>query len=145
MIEEGYDLTIRVDPKAGDGLVGRPLHRDRLVVVAAPDMAVPTDGIVPAVLRGGDPASNWTIDTIAGEHIRDRSPAAAVVDSNDPGCGAAWGRGGADAVVSGQLRHRAGQPIAGGDVAASRIVLWALYPTRPMLNARVSGFLEFLR
>lgn len=54
MIEEGYDLTIRVDPKAGDGLVGRPLHHDRLVVVAAPDMAVPTDGIVPAVLRGGD-------------------------------------------------------------------------------------------
>ncbi|RZL76086.1 MAG: LysR family transcriptional regulator, partial [Sphingomonas sp.] len=32
-----------------------------------------------------------------------------------------------------------------GDVAGSDISLWALYPSRRLLSARVSAFLEFLR
>ncbi|WP_263282689.1 LysR substrate-binding domain-containing protein [Sphingomonas nostoxanthinifaciens] len=41
-------------------------------------------------------------------------------------------------IASGRLVHR-------GDVAGSDIALWALYPTRRLLNARVSAFLELLR
>lgn len=39
MIEEGYDLVIRVNPAADDALVGRPFLHDRLVVIAAPDLS----------------------------------------------------------------------------------------------------------
>ncbi|XXZ23177.1 LysR substrate-binding domain-containing protein [Sorangium sp. So ce307] len=35
MIEEGYDLVIRVNPAPDESLVGRILLRDRLVVVAS--------------------------------------------------------------------------------------------------------------
>ena len=36
MVEEGYDLVIRVNPEPDANLVGRIFLRDRLVVVASP-------------------------------------------------------------------------------------------------------------
>jgi DNA-binding transcriptional LysR family regulator len=38
-----------------------------------------------------------------------------------------------------------GRLLCWGDVVGSDIGLWALYPTRRLLNARVSAFLNFLR
>ena len=146
MIEEGYDLVIRVDPETDEGLVGRPFLHDRLVVVAAAEMAVPTDGTVPAVVRGGDPTSNWTIDTAAGEHTITIDPVlrlSSLVMIRDA---VRLGAGAARLPLSLVSRDIArGRLIAWGDVAASNIALWALYPTRRLLNARVSAFLEFLR
>lgn len=52
MVEEGYDLVIRVNPDPDERLVGRVLVRDRLVAVAHPDMPVPKMGeTAPAVFR----------------------------------------------------------------------------------------------
>ncbi|WP_420144588.1 LysR substrate-binding domain-containing protein [Sphingobium sp.] len=39
----------------------------------------------------------------------------------------------------------AGRLASWGDVAGSGIALWALYPTRRLLNARASAFLDHLR
>jgi DNA-binding transcriptional LysR family regulator len=53
MVEEGYDLVIRVGPDPDESLVGRIFLRDRLVVVASPHLKRPTDKLaVPAVVRG---------------------------------------------------------------------------------------------
>lgn len=53
MIEEGYDLVIRVNPRLDESLVGRAFLHDRQVVVAAPSVARPADGeAVPAIVRG---------------------------------------------------------------------------------------------
>ncbi|HWT46302.1 MAG TPA: LysR substrate-binding domain-containing protein, partial [Vicinamibacterales bacterium] len=41
MVEEGYDLVIRVNPDPDETLVGRIFLRDRLVVVASPALARP--------------------------------------------------------------------------------------------------------
>src|SRR3954454_18877330 len=63
MIEEGYDLVIRVNPDPDESLVGRIFLRDRLAVVASPGLRRPaSDLAVPAVVRGAsDMTSVWDI------------------------------------------------------------------------------------
>lgn len=146
MIEEGYDLVIRVDPTPDDTLVGRPFLHDRLVVVASPDMARPAGDTVPAVVRGRDPARGWTLDAPDGERAIAIDPvlrlSSLVMIRDAVRCGA----GAARLPLSLVSRDIAkGRLMWWGDVAASDIALWALYPTRRLLNARVSAFLDFLR
>ena len=68
MVEEGYDLVIRVNPDPDESLVGRVFLRDRLVVVASPALVRPADGsAVPAVVRGaGDRTATWDVTTPGG-------------------------------------------------------------------------------
>src|ERR1700704_1650207 len=63
MIDEGYDLVIRVNPDPDESLVGRIFLRDRLVVVASPDLTRPKPNVaVPAVVRGAsDLTSAWEV------------------------------------------------------------------------------------
>src|SRR5262249_52738925 len=65
MIDEGYDLVIRVNPDPDETLVGRILMRDRLVVVASPAQHRPKGEIaVPTVVRGtSDLSSTWDVTT----------------------------------------------------------------------------------
>ena len=146
MIEEGYDLVIRVDPAVDDALVGRPFLYDRLVVVAAPDMARPAVGIVPAIVRGDDAAQQWTLtdregtSMVAVDPLLRLSSLVMIRDAVRAGAGAArlpLSLVNRD-ITSGRLAHW-------GDVAGSDIALWALYPSRRLLNARVSAFLDLLR
>lgn len=67
MIEEGYDLVIRVNPDPDESLVGRVFLRDWLVVVASPDLPRPTDGLAaPGVARGVGEARTWQVKTAGG-------------------------------------------------------------------------------
>src|SRR5215831_4041496 len=63
MIEEGYDLVIRVNPDPDESLVRRILMRDRLVVVASPALRrAKGDLAVATVVRGaGDLSSVWDV------------------------------------------------------------------------------------
>lgn len=146
MIEEGYDLVIRVNPAADDTLVGRPFLHDRLVVVSAPDLALPATGAVRAVVRGGDTVSSWTIDTADGQRAIAIDPAlrlSSLVMIRDA---VRLGAGVAQLPLSLVSRDIAGRRlVAWGDVPNSHIALWALYPSRRLLSARVSAFLTFLR
>lgn len=146
MIEEGYDLVIRVDPAADDALVGRPFLHDRLVVVTSAQLALPEGGAVPAVVRGGDPARNWTVtDTdgareIAIDPVLRLSSLVMIRDAVRAGGGAAR------LPLSLVSRDIAAKRLTWwGDVAGSDIALWALYPSRRLLSARVSAFLDVLR
>ena len=62
---------------------------------------------------------------------------------------AAWVRAGVGAarlpasLVSHDLA--AGKLVHWGDVGGPEIVLWTLYPSRRLLSARVSAFLDFLK
>ena len=148
LVDEGYDLVIRVNPDPDEGLVGRVFLRDRLVVVAHPDLARP-DGktSVPAVVRGaGERFETWKVKTpaaesaIAVETVLRLSSLFMVRDAVRLGVGAARLP---LSLVSHDLD--AGTLVAWGDIDGPEIALWALYPSRRLLSARVSAFLGFLR
>lgn len=148
MIEEGYDLVIRVNPDPDETLVGRVLMHDRLVVVASPalkrskgDLAVPT------VVRGAnDLGSVWDV-TVRNRKVQIRtnpilslSSLIMVRDAVRAGVGAARLP---LSLVSHDLR--AGKLVHWGDADGPPVALWALYPSRRLLSARVSAFLDLLK
>ncbi|MCJ2085347.1 LysR substrate-binding domain-containing protein [Methylobacterium sp. E-005] len=147
MIEEGYDLVIRVNPKTNEGLVGRAFLRDRLVVAASPRLVRPNDGeTVRAVMRGAGGGNGWTVikdggrSHIAFEPILRLSSPIMVRDAVRAGVGAAalpYSLISQD-IAAGNLTHW-------GDVDLPPTALWTLYPTRRLLSARVSAFLDHLR
>lgn len=146
MIEEAYDLAIRVNPAPDDVLVGRAFLHDRLVIVSAPEHPWSTDRPVSAVVRGQDSTRNWAVATAAGSEtiaidpLFRMSSMIMIRDAVRAGAGAArlpLSLVSGD-ISSGRLVHR-------GDVEGSEITLWALYPSRRLLNARVGAVLEHLR
>lgn len=149
MVEEGYDLVIRVNPNPDESLVGRIFLRDRLVVVASPRLARPTDNsAVPAVVsRVGDQIAAWDVmlttgrsSSIAIDPVLRLSSLIMMRDAVRVGAGA--GRLPVSLVshdlAAGTLAHW-------GDVEGPDIILWALYPSRRLLSARVSAFLDHLK
>jgi DNA-binding transcriptional LysR family regulator len=148
MIEEGYDLVIRVNPDPDESLVGRIFLRDRLVVVASPNLRRPTgDLAVPAVVRGAsDLPPVWDVtapggsSTIAVDPVLRLSSLMMVRDAVRAGVGAARLP---VSLVSYDLA--AGKLVHWGDIDGPEITLWALYPSRRLLSARVSAFLDCLK
>ena len=148
MIEEGYDLVIRVNPDPDESLIGRVFLRDRLVVVAWPGLARPKGkSSVPAVLRGGnDPIGAWDVrgpkgkSRIAIEPVAYLSSLIMVRDTVRLGVGAA-------SLPLSLVSHdiAAGRLAHWGDVDGPEIALWALYPSRRLLSPRVSAFLDHIK
>ena len=150
MVEEGYDLVIRVNPDPDESLFGRIFLRDRLVVVARPQLSRAAGGAhVPAVVRGSgddDQAVVWELMGPAGKKrltvqpVLHLSSMFMVRDAVLAGVGAARLPA---SLVAGDLA--AGTLVHWGDVAAPETALWALYPSRRLLSARVSAFLDLLK
>ncbi|MET3665104.1 LysR family transcriptional regulator [Caulobacter sp. 1776] len=148
MVEEGYDLVIRVNPDPDETLVGRAFLRDRLVVVADPKLARPRNGsAAPAVVRGAAAGPQvWAMtdakgrSTVVADPILSLSSLIMVRDAVRAGVGVARlpvSLVGPD-LAAGHLAHW-------GDVEGPEIALWALYPSRRLLSARVSAFLDHLK
>ncbi|RWX81056.1 LysR family transcriptional regulator [Neorhizobium lilium] len=147
MIEEGYDLAIRVNPDPDESLVGRAFLHDRLVVVASPDLLRPAaDHSAPGVVRGAGNRQTWNVMTSTGPATISVNPILAlssmimVRDAVRAGVGAARLP---ISLVSHDLAD--GTLVHWGDVEGADIALWALYPSRRLLSARVSAFLDFLK
>ena len=148
MVEEGYDLVIRVNPDPDESLVGRILLRDRLVVVASPGLTRPADdSAVPAVVRfGSEQPATWHVSTPAGRSsiaiapILFLSSLIMVRDAVRAGVGA--GRIPVSLVAN---DIAAGTLVHWGDVDGIDIALWTLYPSRRLLSARVSAFVDYLK
>jgi DNA-binding transcriptional LysR family regulator len=147
MIEEGFDLVIRVNPDLDESLVGRAFLRDRLVVCASPGLARPNGTeAVPAVVRVAGDRQAWRVRTegrvtaILIKPVLELSSLIMVRDAVRAGAGA--GRL-PISLVSHDLAD--GTLIHWGDVDAPEIALWTLYPTRRLLSARVAAFLDHLK
>ncbi|GGX99533.1 LysR family transcriptional regulator [Massilia dura] len=148
MVEEGYDLVIRVNPRPDESLVGRVFLRDRLVVVASPAVVRPADDSpVPAVVRGtpGGVAA-WEVVTPAGRSRITADPVLCLSSLVMVRDAVRAGVGVACLPISLASRDLAdGTLVHWGDIEEPPVELWALYPSRRLLSARVSAFLEFLR
>lgn len=148
MVEEAVDLVIRVNPDPDASLIGRVFLRDRLVMVASPALARPAPGMaVPAVVRSGAAGNaTWNLTTTTGAARIDIDPVLRlsslimVRDAARLGAGAALLP---VSLVSGDLAS--GALVHWGDVDGPEIALWALYPSRRLLSARVSAFLAYLK
>ena len=147
MIEEGYDLVIRVNPDPDETLVGRAFLRDRLVVVASPDLPRPLgDEAVRAVVRGSGAPSSWLVRTSIGQATIAVDPvlslASLIMVRDAVLAGVGVGRLPVS-LVSHDLAG--GALVHWGDADVPDIVLWILYPTRRLLSTRVSAFLDHLK
>lgn len=147
MIEEGYDLVIRVNPDRDEQLIGRVLLRDHLVAVASPTLRKPPKGAaVPAIVRASSGLTRWDLLTKQGARAMEIDPVlrlASLVmirDAARSGIGAAVLP---FSLVAGDLQ--AGRLVHWGEMRLPPIEIWALYPSRRLLSARVSAFLEFLK
>ena len=148
MIEEGFDLVIRVNPNPDETLVGRAFLRDRMVVVASPELTRPADGTpVAAVVRGmASGPETWKVTNAIGrstlmiEPVLGLSSMIMVRDAVRAGAAVACLPVSlvSHDLAEGRLKHW-------GDVEGPEIALWALYPSRRLLSARVSAFLDHLK
>jgi DNA-binding transcriptional LysR family regulator len=147
MVEEGYDLVIRVNPDPNEHLIGRILLRDRLVAVASPELQRPAADLpAPAVVRMSSNQSGWDLATREGDVHVSIDPILRlgslimIRDAVRTGVGAALLP---LSLVANDLRS--GTLVHWGDGKGPPIEIWALYPSRRLLSARVLAFLEFLK
>jgi DNA-binding transcriptional LysR family regulator len=146
MVEEGYDLVIRVNPAPDENLIGRVFLRDRLVVVASPSI-MRTGSAVPPVIRGTRSGRlAWNVLTPAGKAVIDVAPVLSLASLFIVRDAVRLGVGAAQLPLS-LVSHdlAAGTLASWGDMDAPEIALWALYPSRRLLSARVSAFLDYLK
>lgn len=147
MVEEGYDLVIRVNPDPDESLVGRILMRDRLVVVAPPGLAFPDPGDpVRSVGRHLGEPGDWSVRRPEGGATIRTHPSLALSSLVMVRDAVRAGTGVAKLPISLVMKDlAAGRLSQWGEVEGSEVALWALYPSRRLLSARVSAFLDFLR
>lgn len=147
MVEEGFDLVIRVNPETDESLVGRIFLRDRLVVVARPGLGRPAGNrSVSAVVRGLGGGDAWHVKAAGGrsrisfEPVLRLSSLIMVRDAVRAGAGVGCLP---ISLVSHDLAG--GTLVHWGDVDGPDIALWTLYPSRRLLSVRVSAFLDHLK
>ncbi|ESQ92857.1 hypothetical protein ABENE_07070 [Asticcacaulis benevestitus DSM 16100 = ATCC BAA-896] len=148
MIEEAYDLVIRVNPEPDVNLVGRAFLHDRLIVVASPVMVRPPDDtLVPVVVRGMIGRSEtWEVTTSSGASKLPVNPVLGLSSLVMVRDAVRTGIGAARLPLSLAISDLAsGKLVHWGDVEGPDTAIWALYPTRRLLSARVSAFLEYLK
>ncbi len=115
-----------------------------MVVVASPGLARPAPGChAPAVVRVAEERAVWPLaegPSLTVMPVLVLSSLVMIRDAVRTGIGAAR-------LPVSLVAHdlAAGRLVAWGDVAGSDIALWALYPSRRLLSARVSAFLDHLR
>jgi len=148
MVEEGYDVVIRVNPAPDERLIGRIFLRDRVIVVASPDLLRPTGAqAAPAVTRGTRrERAPWQVRSPAGLSTIDVEPKLSLASLFMVRDAVRLGVGAAQmplSLVSHDLAR--GDLVSWGDVDAPETALWALYPSRRLLSARVSAFLTYLK
>jgi DNA-binding transcriptional LysR family regulator len=147
LVDEQFDVAIRPNPRADSALVGRCFAKDRMVVVAAPTVAMPRPGKTPvrvpavvSVFREGDcwsiGGSGLVVEPVPVLRLssmlmlRDAALAGAGVTLIPQSIAAAQ-------IASGKL-------VEWGTVGAKDVELWVLHTSRRLASPKVKAFVDFM-
>lgn len=146
LVEEQFDVAIRINPSPDSRLVGRCFAKDRLVVVAAPAVPVPDPGDVrpvPAIVYANAQATEWRLDggrlVLAPEPRLRLSSFLMVRDAAVAGAGAALIP---QSIAWNQLTR--GELVQWGVVTGVDVALWVLHTSRRLPAPKVRAFVDFL-
>ncbi|WP_434563212.1 LysR family transcriptional regulator [Pseudomonas sp. Z5-35] len=146
LVEEQYDVAIRINPSPDSSLVGRCFAKDRLVVVAAPGIAKPTPGAVrpvPSIVFSNFQPTHWNLDD--GRLILEPVPKlwfSSFLMIRD----AAIAGGGAALIpqsIAGRQLAR-GELVQWGTVSGVEAQLWVLHTSRRLAAPKVRAFVDFM-
>jgi DNA-binding transcriptional LysR family regulator len=146
LVEEQFDAAIRINPGPDSSLVGRCFAKDRLVVVAAPSVPVPSRGKVkpvPAIVSSSFQPGNWTLDD--GRLVLEPIPRLRlssflmIRDAAIAGAGAALIP---QSIAWMQLTR--GELVQWGTVSGVEVALWVLHTSRRLPAPKVRAFVEFM-
>lgn len=148
LVDEHFDVAIRINPPKDSPLVGRPFAKDRLVLAAAPSIQMPAhtaDGVarVPAVVtpsyRDGD---IWSVRngqySVEPQPVLRLSSLLMVRDAIAAGAGAAM----VPQSIIGNLLEN-GELVSWG-TAGDDVELWVLHTSRRLQSPNVRAFVEFM-
>jgi DNA-binding transcriptional LysR family regulator len=146
LVEEQFDVAIRINPSPDSSLVGRCFAKDRLVVVAAPSIPMPGPGAVrplPAIVSTTFQPTNWTLD--GGRLVLQPIPKLRlssflmIRDAAVAGAGAALIP---QSIAWNQLTR--GELVQWGAVSGVEVSLWVLHTSRRLPAPKVRAFVEFM-
>jgi DNA-binding transcriptional LysR family regulator len=148
LIDEGYDVVIRINPRPDSQLVGRCFHRDELLLVAPADLARPSDAETPVPTVRGSSAPDLQKRSVIDGNVERRVTLKTVLRLPSP----LMVR---DAVLAGAglgilprmlVSESLEQGILQdwGCLPDGQIELWALHASRRLTSARIEAFLDFL-
>jgi DNA-binding transcriptional LysR family regulator len=149
LVEEHFDVAIRVNPSEDSTLVGHCFAKDRLMIVAAPSIKKPRAGKdgkpvpLPAVVLSSYAGEPWPIDgrrvVVDPQPAMRASSLLIVRDAALAGVGVA--------VLPRSIigsRLRSGELVAWG-TTGKPVELWALHTSRRLPSAKVRAFVDFMR
>jgi len=146
LVEEQFDVAIRINPSPDSSLVGRCFAKDRLVVVAAPSVPMPGPGAVravPGIVSSSYQPTHWKLDD--GRLVLDPIPKLRlssflmVRDAAVAGAGAALIP---QSIAWNQLTR--GELVQWGAVSGVEVALWVLHTSRRLPAPKVRAFVEFM-
>jgi len=148
LVDEHFDVAIRINPRKDSALVGRCFARDRLVLAAAPSVQMPKTNRdkasrVPAVVmptyRDGDV---WSVRNgqlnIEPQPVLRLSSLLMVRDAIAAGAGAAM----LPQSIIGDMLAK-GELVTWGN-AGDEVELWVLHTSRRLQSPKVRAFVEFM-
>lgn len=148
LVDEHFDIAVRINPPKDSALVGRCFAKDRLVVAAAPavqmpkgrrDKPFPVPAVVMPTYRDGD---LWSVRngrfTIEPRPVLRLSSLLMVRDAIAAGAGAAMLP---QSIIGSQLEK--GELVTWG-MAGDEVELWVLHTSRRLQSPKVRAFVEFI-
>jgi DNA-binding transcriptional LysR family regulator len=146
LVEEQFDVAIRVNPSPDSSLVGRCFAKDRLVVVAAPEIPKPLPGavrLVPGIVSSGSQPTRWNLD--GGQLVLEPIPRLRfssflmIRDAAIAGGGAALIP---QSIAWDQLSR--GELVQWGTASDVEAELWVLHTSRRLATPKVRAFVDFM-
>jgi len=146
LVEEQFDVAIRINPSPDSSLVGRCFANDQMIVVAAPGIPRPAPGAVrpvPSIVTSTFQPTHWSLDD--GQLVLEPVPKmqfSSLLMVRD----AAIAGGGAALIPQSIARNplASGELVQWGTVSGVQPALWVLHTSRRLATPKVRAFVDFI-